>query len=339
MPARPHLPELVELEALIGRLGPRARVEVLTRVSHRGRRLPVYGLVLGAEDRAAPTFAVTGGVHGLERIGTRVVLAWLHTLAELLEWDRTLSDALRRARLVFVPLVNPWGFVMRRRGNARGVDLMRNAPPHPEGRGSWMVGGQRLSARLPWYMGAEGEPMEPEAQALVDFVAREVLESRHALVLDCHSGYGMQDRIWFPYARTHAPFPRLAEAHALKALLDDTLPHHVYRFEPQSLAYTVQGDLWDHVLDLHLERGGDRVLLPLTLEMGSWLWVKKNPRQAFDVLGGFNPMKPHRVRRTLRRHLPLMDLLFRAAASGERWMPTGRDRERLAEDAFQLWYA
>ncbi|MEZ4339517.1 MAG: DUF2817 domain-containing protein [Sandaracinaceae bacterium] len=306
-------------------------------MGHAGARLPIYGLSLGTEDRGAPVLVVTGGVHGLERIGTQVVLAWLHTLAELLEWDEVLAGVLERTRLAFVPLVNPWGFALHTRGNARGVDLMRNAPAS-SGRGSLLVGGHRLSPRLPWYMGEPGAPMEPEAEALVRFVEREAFASRVAITLDCHSGFGFQDRIWFPFARTTKPFPNLAEAYALKHLLDSTHPNHVYRFEPQSLSYTVRGDLWDHLFDTHASRGGDGLFLPLTLEMGSWLWVKKNPRQAFSLLGGFNPMKPHRLRRTLRRHLGLFDLLFRAAASARSWVPRDAERERLGAEAFDLWY-
>lgn len=336
--SRPEIPELERLEALIGRFGAHARVEVLARVGHGGARLPIYGLALGAEDPSAPVFAVTGGVHGLERIGTEVVLAWLHTLAELLEWDRVLADVLARTRVVAVPLVNPWGFALGTRGNARGVDLMRNAPPAADGSGSWLVGGHRISPRLPWYMGERDAPMEPEAEALVRFVEREVRDASVAIAIDCHSGFGLTDRIWFPYARTRKPFPHLPEAYALKHLLDATLPNHVYRFEPQSLSYTVRGDLWDHLYDMRAARPAEGAFLPLTLEMGSWLWVKKNPRQALSLLGGFNPIKPHRLRRTLRRHLPLFDLLFRATASGPSWFPRDGERERLATEAFALWY-
>jgi len=338
LPGRPVIPELERLEALIGRLGGHVRAEILERVGHRGRRLPVYGLTLGATDPEAPSLAVVGGVHGLERIGTQVVLAWMHTLSELLEWDRVLEGALARTRLVFVPLVNPWGFALRRRGNARGIDLMRNAPPHEDSRASPLVGGHRISPRLPWYMGEAGDPMEPEAQALCAFIERHTFASSITIAIDCHSGFGTQDRIWFPYARTRKPYPRLAETYALKHLLDATLPNHVYRFEPQSLSYTVAGDLWDHLYDRHQMATDTRLMIPLTLEMGSWLWVKKNPRQILDLLGGFNPMKPHRLRRTLRRHLLLFDLLFRAASSADGWVPTGTERGRLEAEAFDLWY-
>jgi murein tripeptide amidase MpaA len=59
-------------------------------------------------------------------------------------WDRILRDTLDRVRLVFVPLVNPGGMLLGTRSNPCGVDLMRNGPRHPQGRGSFLLGGQRL---------------------------------------------------------------------------------------------------------------------------------------------------------------------------------------------------
>src|SRR5690606_2305856 len=100
---------------------------------------------LGARAPAAPTLAIVGGVHGVERIGASVAIAHLETIAMRLRWDEILRHTLSRIRLVYVPIVNPGGMVLGTRSNPRGVDLMRNAPPHPESRASFLVGGQRLS--------------------------------------------------------------------------------------------------------------------------------------------------------------------------------------------------
>jgi hypothetical protein len=214
---------------------------------------------------------------------------------------------------------------------------MRNAPVAPDALGMPMIGGQRWSKHLPWYMGPAGAPMELEARALCDLVEREIARSRFAIALDLHSGFGHIDRIWFPYARTRTPARHLAELYALAKLLDRSLPNHVYRVEPTARAYTIRGDLWDHLYDRAVAR--DAVLLPLTLEMGSWTWLRKNPMQALSRLGAFNPMVPHRLRRTLRRHLPLLAFLHRAAASAAAWAGfderARRDLERTARDA---WY-
>ena len=72
----PHdLPELDQLHELIDRLGDDAWVEQLAEIEHEDLRVPILAVMIGARDPSAPTFALVGGVHGLERIGTQVVLA------------------------------------------------------------------------------------------------------------------------------------------------------------------------------------------------------------------------------------------------------------------------
>lgn len=331
--------ELGELDRLLGKLGGQARVSTLARVEAAEGSWPIHGIVLGTTDRSAPTLAIVGGVHGLERIGTRVVLAYLHTLSELLDWDSVLQKTLERSRLVFVPLVNPGGLFLRRRANPNGVDLMRNAPVHAESHGTPLLGGQRISSRIPWYMGRPEHAMEVEARALCDFMEAELFGAQVAVACDVHSGFGFVDRLWFPYARTRRPFHHLPEMLALTRLLDATLPNHVYAIEPQARSYTIAGDLWDHLYDGFRSAAPERVFLPLTLEMGSWTWLKKNPRQALNALGGFNPLVPHRLRRTLRRHLLLFDFLHRATASPDSWARPDTDlRDRLGAAAFERFY-
>jgi hypothetical protein len=327
------------LESHVERADARVRVSVLARVPvGENLELPIYALSLGSTRPAAPSLAYVGGVHGLERIGAQVVLAYLRTLLVRLSWDRVLQDTLARVRLVFVPLVNPGGMALGRRANPRGVDLMRNAPRHPQGHGSFLLGGQRFSSRLPWYAGEPERALERESRALIDVIERELLCSDVALAIDCHSGFGMVDRLWFPYARTRKPFPRLAEVVGLKRLLDRTLPHHVYRVEPQAQAYTIQGDLWDYLYDRQQARDPARVFVPFTLEMGSWVWVRKNPRQLWSLGGSFNPVLPHRLKRTLRRHLSLFDLLSLAIASPEAWLSADPEERRAREhEAFSTW--
>jgi len=333
-----QLPELERFAELCARLGPHARREQLAIVEHERLALPIEAVVLGTEDRSAPTFVVIGGVHGLERIGTEIVLAFLATVTALLEWDGLVRRALQSMRLVMVPLVNPVGMALGLRSNGRGVDLMRNAPVHPRTHATMLVGGHRLSPRLPWFCGWPELGMEVESAALCDLVRREVLGAQVALLVDVHSGFGVVDRLWFPWARTRRPIPHLPEMYRLKQLLDRTLPNHVYRIEPQSRSYTAKGDLWDHLYDEQLERHPERTFLPLTLELGSWAWVKKNPRQALRAIGSFHPVLPHRLRRTLRRHMPLFDVLLRATAAPEAWTSTSA-RDELARAAFECWYA
>ena len=107
--------------------------------------------------------------------------------------------------------------------------------------------------------------------------------------------------------------------------------------EPQSRHYLTHGDLWDHLYDesITLDRG---VFLPMTLEMGSWLWVKKNPRQLLSRHGMFNPLIEHRQRRVLRRHMAWLDFMTRAAQGASRWMPGPESRLDHGEQALIRWY-
>lgn len=335
-PKRCRPAELDELEAVIERGGPSLTSRVLCAAPPGG--WPVYAIACGNPEPSAPALAVVGGIHGLERIGAQVAIAYLDSIVSRLAWDVTLRRQLEEMRLVFVPLVNPGGMWLRTRANPRGVDLMRNAPLEAVEPVPFMVGGQRRSPRLPWYRGAAGAPMEAEAAALCALVREELLVRPFSMVVDCHSGFGVHDRIWFPYAHTASPIRHLPEMHALMEILDRTLAYHRYVFEPQSRQYLAHGDLWDY---LYLEALADatQVFLPLTLEMGSWLWVKKNPRQLFSRHGIFNPLIEHRQRRVLRRHVSWLDFLARAVASHAHWVPRGDAREVHQAQAMARWYA
>jgi len=331
------LPELQNLETLIEQGSPYLQRHHLCDVPVGAERLPVLALTLGNPDPAVPAVGFFGGVHGLERIGAEVVMAYLASLVSRLRWDSTLHRMLESLRIVFMPLVNPGGLWQGTRANPQGVDLMRNAPVQSLGAVPPLVGGQRLSAKLPWYRGPEGSAMQPESQALCDLVRVELLSHHHSIAVDCHSGFGLSDRIWFPFAHTAKPITHLAEMHALSEILDQTHAQHRYVFEPQSRQYLAHGDLWDHLYLQASEQPG-RVLLPLTLEMGSWLWVKKNPRQLFSRLGLFNPLITHRQQRVLRRHIGWLDFVARAAASMRRWLPVPEARAGHEAQALARWY-
>lgn len=295
--------------------------ETLGNIEAAGRSFPIHAFMIGSRHRAAPALGLFGGVHGLERVGTHVVISYLEGLFAQLEWDEHLRELFSKVRIVAIPLINPGGMFLGRRSNPRGVDLNRNSPVEAQTPPPWLAGGHRIGPWLPWYRGPAGAEMEPEARALADFVKKELFPSKMALSIDFHSGFGLQDRLWYPYARTTEPFPRINEALSLKRLFDRSYPHHIYTVEPQSLNYTQHGDLWDYLFDehrAHAQNGG--VFLPWTLEMGSWQWVKKNPKQLFSLAGPFNPVKPHRYRRIMRRHVPLIDFFLRAALNHPAWV-------------------
>lgn len=331
------LRELIELERIIAMAAGRLDVKVVCQVDAWGASFPVYSIALGNPSPEVPAVGFFGGVHGLERIGAEVVIAYLHSLVMRLQWDNTLHRLLESLRLVFMPVVNPGGIWRGTRANPNGVDLMRNAPLESRERVPFLLGGQRVSAGLPWYRGRSGQPMEAESRALCALVEAELLSRPFSLAVDCHSGFGVNDRIWFPYAHTRQPIAHLAEVHALQEIFAQAQPNHRYIFEPQSRQYLAHGDLWDY---LYQKAGSDsgRIFLPLTLEMGSWLWVKKNPRQLFSRRGIFNPLIAHRQQRVLRRHMGWLDFLARAADGHRRWLPADHERERHRQCALEHWY-
>lgn len=334
----PAFSELESLEQLIEQYRHALRTEVVLTVQADGRDLPVWCIEAGSTDLRAPAIGFFGGVHGMERIGTQVLIAWLQTVLARQQWDSHFAELLGKVRLVFMPMVNPGGLVLGTRANPAGIDLMRSAPVEAEGRVPFLLGGHRLGPHLPWFRGQFEDPLPPEAAALFEVVRARLHPHPFSLAMDCHSGFGFRDRIWFPYARSRAPVPHLPEAFALRALFNQTYPNHsFYLMEPQSLSYTTHGDLWDFLYDEHLTRYPG-LFLPFTLEMGSWLWVKKNPRQLFSWFGHFNPILPHRLERVLRRHLLLFDFLLHATVSYRQWLPQGERRAQFREAALARWF-
>lgn len=305
-----------------------------------GHDIPIHSFSFGSEDPTKPTLIISAGVHGLERIGTRIVVAYLASVLELMSWDKVFLEALEHCRLFFYPLVNPGGMYLGHRSNANGIDLMRNGPVESTKLSKWQIaGGHRLGGHLPWFRGQEGSPMELESKSLCDFVQRVSAESEFVISLDVHSGFGAIDRLWFPYASNKDPFPRSTEVYLLKQLLDRTYPNHIYCVEPQSKRYLAHGDLWDHLYIEHEKTRPEVCYLPLSLEIGSWRWAKKNPRQILSLLGIFNPILPHRRKRAKRRHLVLFDFLIRATRGHRSWSElTPEEYSLIKEESHHYWY-
>src|SRR6478752_3717336 len=112
-----HDADLAELDALLElgaasarESGFEARIEA--RVPVREAVLPIWSITLGNPARDVPVLGLFGGVHGLERIGAAIVIAWLRHLLARLPWDGAVQDLLGRTRLVLMPVVNPGGLVL-----------------------------------------------------------------------------------------------------------------------------------------------------------------------------------------------------------------------------------
>lgn len=331
-------PELELLERIIGQLGNRAQAQVIERIPYQDLEFPIHCITIGSNEPDVPVLAFFGGVHGLEKIGSEVILSYLQTLCELLDWDEEFQVRLKKSRLVFVPIVNPVGVYIGRRSNGNCVDLMRNSPV--EGVGSTkLYGGHRISPLLPWYRG-DVSNMEMEAQALCRVVEQQVCNSPLSIVLDLHSGFGIRDRLWFSYASRKSPYPFIAETLALKELFDRCYPNHIYKIEPMCQEYIINGDMWDYLLDEFVKRQDEgRLFIPLTLEMGSWLWLRKNPNHLFSRHGLFHPLLPHRLQRVFRRHFMLFDFMHRALLYPNKWARLDAEQKsHFQHKASELWY-
>lgn len=329
------LPEYELIERLARESDGWLNPQILSTVEHKGLTFPIVGMSFGSDKPKMPAITFVGGIHGVERIGSQILLSYLHTLVHRARWDSAFKRILKKMRFNFLPLMNPVGIYEGTRCNGNGVDLMRNAPIEAEEKPSWMVGGQSFSKRLPWYRG-DGT-LEPENQVLVDYLKLECLDRPFNLVLDCHSGFGMRDRLWIPYAYRKTPPRKVWGYYALHQLFEKTYPHHNYIFEPQSLQYTTHGDLWDYVGKIVKQDYGNP-FFSLTLEMGSWNWVRKRPIQLLSFKGLFNPHAEHRWTRVQRSHLVLFDFLKQAVVDHRNWLPAKEHRAKLRKEAIDYWY-
>jgi hypothetical protein len=182
--------------------------------------------------------------------------------------------------------------------------------------------------------------MEKESQALCRVVHKHLFDAPLSIAIDLHSGFGIHDRLWFPFASCKKPLPSLAEAYAWKQLFDRCYPNHFYKIEPMSQEYVISGDLWDYLYDEFEQRHeGQKLFLPLTLEMGSWLWLRKSPLHLFQRHGLFHPLLPHRQQRILRRHFTLFDFLYRSLLYPKQWAHLQQtQKDTCRQQALALWY-
>ena len=312
--------------------------ETLTEISYKAESFPIFSFTIGSQNPEHPTLFITGGIHGLERVGAQLAWSLLKTTIDRLIWDRSLQELFKNIRLVVVPLVNPVGYYKFKRSNGNDVDLMRNSPVQAIDKTPYLLGGHRLSKRLPWFQG-QLDVLEEENKALYSKFFQSCNQSKCVISIDFHSGFGMKDRIWFPFSYTKKPFDFIPEMNAFTRLFEETHPYHVYKIEPQSNGYLLNGDVWDYFFKELKAINPEAIFLPLTLEMGSWTWVRKNPLQLFSKHGIFNPIKEHRLKRTYRRHNLLFDFLLKAVYSHSVWSNLDPEvRERNLHLGMRRWY-
>jgi len=85
--------EIAELSQLdVIRTHPLVRSRILAEVDG----LPIWELSIGSEEEQVPTLGLYAGIHGNERIGSQVLLAWLEHTLSCLAWDSSLQDRLKK---------------------------------------------------------------------------------------------------------------------------------------------------------------------------------------------------------------------------------------------------
>ena len=313
--------------------------ETTQSVQAKGTDFPLWKITCENKSSLTPSkdkacLILVGGIHGLERIGSQLCVSLIEKYYELSRWDYVFKHELENVKIVFFPFANPAGIQNRTRSNNNGVDLMRNAPITATDKIPFLLGGQNYSTQLPWFRGTP-EKMETESQYLADEISQIVNSSRLTISIDIHSGFGFKDQLWFPWAFTKKPFPRLDLITAMMDYFEKLYPFHIYKIEPQSKVYCTHGDLWDYIAHEKVEKPN---YLPFTLELGSWIWVKKNPLQVFKLDGLFNPIKKHRIKRTLRRHQSLIDFTLRFLLFAQKNDPKSFDKHDYYNKGLKKWY-
>ncbi|GAL36591.1 zinc carboxypeptidase-related protein [Vibrio maritimus] len=84
-------------------------LSTLTHIKHQGVEMPIQQLSFGSSHPSAPCLILTGSIHGVERIGSQIILAFIRSLLKRRQWDSQLNDTLNKIRILTVPVVNPWG--------------------------------------------------------------------------------------------------------------------------------------------------------------------------------------------------------------------------------------
>ena len=89
-----ELPELAALERIVELGGHHVQSRVAARVPMgSATTYPLHVVTMGNPDPAVPAVGYFGGVHGLERIGAEVVIAYLQSLVMRLQWGQHPAQA------------------------------------------------------------------------------------------------------------------------------------------------------------------------------------------------------------------------------------------------------
>lgn len=311
----------------LSKLGSLFQYETLAEVRIKNKVFPIYGLQIGPNDPKLPVLGLFGGVHGLEKIGSHIIVNYLNSLSNKIAWNIALTKNLESLRVVSIPIVNPGGMYLKQRSNPNGVDLMRNAPVEAEGKHFW-PSGQTVSPKIPWYRGNPSD-MELENKTLFNFVSKHLYPSPFSMALDIHSGFGWKDRLWYPYGKSMKPFADEALARKMARYFKVSHPFHHYKVEKQSDSYMIHGDMWDHMYDSFKDKNTESKFLPWTLEIGSWSWLLSRPYRIFNTGGLFHTDESAKYSYLMRKHWGLLDFFKDMTIHHKAWVKEQLTKEDL----------
>ena len=84
--------ELRKLQRFIKNAPSFVRVSELATIHTKKGSLPINSIIIGSEDKSLPTFGLFGGIHGLEKIGSHLVINQLKYLVKQMQWDQSLRE-------------------------------------------------------------------------------------------------------------------------------------------------------------------------------------------------------------------------------------------------------
>ncbi len=303
-------PEVKKIRILSEKFPELIKMELLDHIEHNGYRAPVYAFYIGHKpDPKLPTVAFFSCFHGVEWIGGKVLSDYIEHIVRDINWDTDARANIAKINICGIPVVNPVGRIERTRQNARGIDLMRNAPVIAE-KALFLLGGQKWSKNLPWYM---GEGIEKENQIVLNFLDENVFPSEFKITLDIHSAFLRHPRIWMPYASgKKVPDKEKKIFMEIKKYLYTIYKHHPYKYEKQTNLYSTHGDFWDYNFDNYLAKGKG-TYLPLTLEISSYKWAIKNILSRWTMEAVFNPLDRRKGRDEYIKHMMIFDFIIKFA--------------------------
>ena len=303
-------PELLQLKRLAKNYSDILIMEELGEIEHMGYRSPVNAFYISHKPNPElPTVAFFSCFHGVEWIGSRVLVNFIEHLIREITWDEDIKALTEKVNICGIPVVNPIGRLEHNRSNGNGIDLMRNAPVRSD-KALLLLGGQKFSRHIPWYM---GEGLEKENVIVSKFLDDNVFPSDFKITIDIHSAFLRGSRIWIPYASgKKLPEKETKLFRQVRKTLNSVYKYNPYKYQKQENIYKTHGDFWDHSFDRH-GSSAKGTFLPITLEISSREWSVRNFLRKWSLEALFSPSNRKQENSEYIKHIMVFDFIIRFA--------------------------